>query len=254
MSKTSNQFSQRTLSRIFALRLLYQQDVTGSSIQSMLHTGSFVIENQYKDSCECLYIDDCQPRQYFDSSGQWPVDYACPYESLDSLERKAACRKSTVCRCRRYYVEFNKQCPPAGYPYTHEDQGAAPCRCPHYATCDYRWFYDTFAEAPDGYACELAYGVEQQRKRIDDLIESTSEHWALYRMPMVDRNILRIAVFEILKQNDEVPVSVAINEAVSVAKEYGGEDSSKFINGVLGKIAREIKVGPDSDEPNEESL
>lgn len=89
---------------------------------------------------------------------------------------------------------------------------------------------------PSEYCRELALGMESNQPRIDAEIESTSEHWTISRMPLVDRNILRLAVYEITFR-DEVPDSVAINEAVEMAKTYGGEDSSKFVNGVLGRIA-----------------
>ncbi|KAF0209162.1 MAG: transcription antitermination factor NusB [Actinomycetota bacterium] len=89
---------------------------------------------------------------------------------------------------------------------------------------------------PSEYCRELAIGTELNQVTIDAEIESTSEHWAISRMPLVDRNILRLAVYEI-NFRDEVPDSVAINEAVEMAKTYGGEDSSKFVNGVLGRIA-----------------
>ncbi len=89
---------------------------------------------------------------------------------------------------------------------------------------------------PSEYGRELALGVETQMNEIDSVIGATSEHWSVGRMPLVDRNILRIATFELMTQ-DDVPPSVAINEAVELAKVYGGEDSSKFVNGVLGKIA-----------------
>lgn len=89
---------------------------------------------------------------------------------------------------------------------------------------------------PDEYARGLASGVEQRIDEIDSLLGDVSEHWTVTRMPLVDRNILRVAVYEIMHE-DEVPASVAINEAVELAKVYGGEDSSKFINGVLGRIA-----------------
>lgn len=88
------------------------------------------------------------------------------------------------------------------------------------------------------YAESLVAGVCEHRDEIDRKLASTSENWALDRMPIVDRAILRLAVYEMLFV-DEVPVSVAINEAVELAKAYGGEDdSSRFVNGVLGKIAR----------------
>lgn len=101
--------------------------------------------------------------------------------------------------------------------------------------------YWTDDGAPDEYACSLALGVESELDRIDEVIGETSEHWAVSRMPLVDRNILRIATFELV-HGGEIPSSVAINEAVELAKVYGGEDSSKFVNGVLGRIAERRPV------------
>lgn len=89
---------------------------------------------------------------------------------------------------------------------------------------------------PSEYCRTLALGTEEHQEAIDREIEATSQHWSLMRMPFVDRNILRLAVYEILFE-DDVPDSVAINEAVEMAKVYGGDDSSKFVNGVLGRIA-----------------
>lgn len=96
--------------------------------------------------------------------------------------------------------------------------------------------FSTEDGVPDEYARTLATGVESHLDEIDAVIGDVSEHWSVSRMPLVDRNILRVATFELLHA-DDVPPSVAINEAVELAKVYGGEDSSKFINGVLGKIA-----------------
>lgn len=97
------------------------------------------------------------------------------------------------------------------------------------------------------YAESLVKGVCAHREEIDSRLMSTSENWALDRMPVVDRAILRLAVYEMLYV-DEVPVSVAINEAVELAKAYGGEDeSSRFVNGVLGKIARAIEDAEPSE-------
>jgi transcription antitermination protein NusB len=79
------------------------------------------------------------------------------------------------------------------------------------------------------------------------MIGEVSENWAVTRMPLVDRNILRIATYEIL-YDAEVPPSVAINEAVELAKVYGGEDSSKFVNGVLGKIALRREEHADQEQ------
>jgi N utilization substance protein B len=110
--------------------------------------------------------------------------------------------------------------------------------------------YSTEDGEPDDYSRSLAVGVESALSEIDEVIGTTSEHWSVGRMPLVDRNILRIATYELLSVPD-VPPSVAINEAVELAKVYGGEDSSKFVNGVLGKIAErrddsEVRGGPDA--------
>jgi len=91
-------------------------------------------------------------------------------------------------------------------------------------------------DEPSQFCRDLAMGVEEHLDEIDRRIGEVSEHWVVSRMPLVDRNILREAVFELLYV-DEVPASVTINEAVELAKTYGGDDSSKFVNGVLGRIA-----------------
>lgn len=89
---------------------------------------------------------------------------------------------------------------------------------------------------PSEFCRQLLLGVEAHQARIDATIEDISENWSLSRMPLVDRNILRLAAFEILYL-EEVPDSVSINEAVEMAKVYGGDDSSKFVNGILGRLA-----------------
>lgn len=96
--------------------------------------------------------------------------------------------------------------------------------------------YSTEDGEPDDFCRELALGVEHAIVELDQTIGATSEHWSVQRMPLVDKNILRLATYELLHAPD-VPASVAINEAVELAKVYGGEDSSKFVNGVLGRIA-----------------
>ncbi len=105
---------------------------------------------------------------------------------------------------------------------------------------------------PSDYSRELALGTECNQAAIDAEIEATSQHWSLMRMPFVDRNILRLAVYEIVFE-DGVPASVAINEAVELAKAYGGDDSPKFVNGVLGRIAElrgdAVVIDVDGSEP-----
>ncbi len=90
------------------------------------------------------------------------------------------------------------------------------------------------------YAREIVDGVTDHLDEIDELIVSYSQGWTIDRMPHIDRALLRIASWELLF-NDEVPAAVAIDEAIELAKEYSTEDSSRFVNGVLGKIADHAK-------------
>ncbi len=87
-----------------------------------------------------------------------------------------------------------------------------------------------------GYAQQIVAGVVEHHADIDDRIESYSQSWSLERMPAVDRAILRVAVWELL-YNEEVPDAVAISEAVELAKEYSTDDSGSFVNGILGAIS-----------------
>ena len=81
-------------------------------------------------------------------------------------------------------------------------------------------------------------GVEQHRGDLDRIIEKYSSNWKIDRMAHVDRNILRIAVYELL-YCDDIPPKVAINEAIDIGKKYGSEDSGAFINGILDKVKSE---------------
>lgn len=87
-----------------------------------------------------------------------------------------------------------------------------------------------------GYAMGLVEGVAAHRDRIDELIGSYAEGWTLDRMPVVDRNLARIAVYELLYV-DEIDDAVAITEAVELAKQMSTDDSPRFLNGMLGRIA-----------------
>jgi N utilization substance protein B len=86
------------------------------------------------------------------------------------------------------------------------------------------------------YTVTLVEGVAEHRDRIDELIGSYAEGWTLERMPPVDRNLARIAVYELL-HGDDIDDAVAISEAVELAKQLSTDDSPRFLNGVLGRIA-----------------
>lgn len=86
------------------------------------------------------------------------------------------------------------------------------------------------------YASDLVEGVQDHSAAIDRLVDHYAERWALARMPVVDRNVLRLAVFELLWA-PEVPAAVVINEAIELVKSLSTEDSGRYINGLLGRLA-----------------
>lgn len=94
---------------------------------------------------------------------------------------------------------------------------------------------------PLDFAVELVTGVATHQARIDGLIQRYAVDWALDRMPAVDRNVLRLGIFE-LAERPETPVGVVISEAVELAKQYSTEDSSRFVNGVLSAVAGELRA------------
>ena len=87
------------------------------------------------------------------------------------------------------------------------------------------------------YSVRLVTGVTEHRARIDALLSSYSEGWSLERMPSVDRNVLRLGVFEILYV-DEVPDAVAVSEAINLVRDLSTDESPAFVNGVLGNVVR----------------
>jgi len=102
-------------------------------------------------------------------------------------------------------------------------------------------FWRNFESEPEGkpYADEIVRGVTEHRAAIDAAISNASENWRIERMTRLDRNLLRLGTFELMKRAD-VPSPVILDEAVELAKTFGTADSSVFINGVLARIAREL--------------
>ena len=92
----------------------------------------------------------------------------------------------------------------------------------------------------DGFTLKLVNGVEKYKKRIDSMIIDVVKNWSLERIAIIDRNILRIAIYEMLYE-DDIPLKVSVDEAIEIAKSLGQkEDTPKFINGVLGKILNNL--------------
>jgi N utilization substance protein B len=99
--------------------------------------------------------------------------------------------------------------------------------------------FDAHPEARD-YAEECVRGVAEALEKVDDQVRSASHNWRIERMTPVDRNILRLSTWELLSQRD-VPRAVIIDEAVELAKRFGSDESSSFVNGVLDRIADNLK-------------
>ncbi|MFD9626919.1 transcription antitermination factor NusB [Peribacillus muralis] len=93
----------------------------------------------------------------------------------------------------------------------------------------------------DAYFKQLVMGITENREQLDGMIRDNLENWTLERLANIDRNLLRIAIYEMVHSED-VPVSVAMNEAIEIAKKFGDDQSSSFVNAVLSKV----KVKSDS--------
>jgi len=106
-------------------------------------------------------------------------------------------------------------------------------------------YWEIFRPSPKAreFCQRLVEGVRQRQNQIDPFIEENSENWSLKRMAAVDRNILRLATFELL-YCPEIPFKATLNEAIELAKKFGSDDSSAFINGILDKIHSLLTSAP----------
>jgi transcription antitermination protein NusB len=101
---------------------------------------------------------------------------------------------------------------------------------------------------------KLIDGVTSNLSQLNQIIEKTAPEWPLEQITIIDRNVLRIGLYELIfEDKSEVPPKVAINEAIELAKNFGGESSGKFINGVLGTVYKEMTKMEEAKEPKEEN-
>lgn len=107
---------------------------------------------------------------------------------------------------------------------------------------------DTQLDCRD-FARQLFFGAWEKRAVLDELITRYAENWALDRMAAIDRNILRLAIYEIM-DTPETPINVIIDEAVEIAKKYSTSESSKFVNGILDKLKTVRKPGSNAAPRN----
>jgi len=103
------------------------------------------------------------------------------------------------------------------------------------------------AVSPDSFAVALVTGVGARRVEIDEHLERLAKDWTVERMPWVDRSILRLAAFELIARAD-VPTGVILSEAVELAKRFSTEEASRFVNGLLANLARDVRA-PTAEEP-----
>ena len=96
---------------------------------------------------------------------------------------------------------------------------------------------------PDQFVVDLVLGVGKHQAAIDGLISRYAIDWTIDRMPAIDRNLLRLGVFELLERPD-VPLGAVISEAVELAKLYSTDESGRFVNGVLSSVAAEVRPAP----------
>lgn len=110
--------------------------------------------------------------------------------------------------------------------------------------------------APDfndgGFSERIVKGVEEHEQEIDEIVQKHAPEWPIQQITIVDRNILRIGIFE-LKFTSDIPPKVAINEAIELAKSFGGESSGRFVNGVLGAVYKDMGGLPPAKERGKES-
>ena len=101
---------------------------------------------------------------------------------------------------------------------------------------------DRRSEEVSDYVKLLVRGVIAESRDIDKRISDAAEHWSLHRMALVDRNILRMAIWEMGWRKDDIPAKVAINEAIEMAKRFSTEQSGAFVNGVLDRVRRNMDL------------
>lgn len=107
-------------------------------------------------------------------------------------------------------------------------------------TLDQYWKSKKASEEIKEYSTWLVNGIISDQAKIDNIIQQVSEHWRISRMALVDRNILRMAVFELLYEEKIAP-AIVINEAIEIAKKYSGEEAATFVNGILDAVRKDLK-------------
>lgn len=111
-------------------------------------------------------------------------------------------------------------------------------------------FYEEKSSGADEFSKELVLGVVKNLKQIDEYIEKFAKNWSVEKTAIVDKNILRIAVFELLLSNNEMPGRVVINEAIEIAKKYGHKKSYLFVSGLLGTLYEKMNLKEKDDMLN----
>ena len=259
MSRTS--FRGRTLARSQAVQMLYQAEFTGRRVREVL-SGEYVISGVFPGEYAISGVIAGRENSAEDPDDgriwvweQWPQGGSGSGSKGDAGDyvrvrlRRGKDKGTLIVRPKSFrilvwdslrdgYVMalFRKGEPlildvgPTGCGITDDHSG--------------RYLIDNAVGLVNGYAKELALGTDEIVGCLDHILNASSPNWGVSRMPSLDRNLLRLALFEMLEV-DAVDVSVAIDECVELAKSYGTDESSRFVNGLLGTIASQIKAGVD---------
>jgi N utilization substance protein B len=110
-------------------------------------------------------------------------------------------------------------------------------------TLDKYWKNKKLLPSTQEYSTWLVKGIISDLEKIDSIIQNASEHWRLSRMALIDRNILRMAVFELMHEKN-ISAAIIINEAIEIAKRYSGTESATFVNGILDAVRKNLEKTP----------
>ncbi len=259
MSRTS--FRGRTLARSQAVQMLYQAEFTGRSVREVL-SGEYVISGVFPGEYAISGVIAGRENSTEDPDDgriwvweQWPQSSSCRGSKGDAGDyvrvrlRRGKDKGTLIVRPKSFRILVWDSLRD-GYVMALFRKGeplildVGPRECGISDDHSGRYLIDNAAGLVDGYAKELALGTSEIVGCLDHILNASSPNWGVSRMPSLDRNLLRLALFEMLEV-DTVDISVAIDECVELAKSYGTDESSRFVNGLLGTIASQIKAGVD---------
>ncbi len=138
-----------------------------------------------------------------------------------------------------YYMGTRRQSRELALQFLYQQDARSKYPSPLAEALDEFWNLQEYDKTSKGFSEDLIRGVSEHHEAIDTKIKAYTENWEFHRIAVVDRNILRLAIYELLYRNDIPPV-VSINEAIELAKKFSTEDSGRFVNGVLDRVKKDL--------------